>query len=277
MSYRGAPRGRSGGFGGGRGGGFSSRGGRGGYQQSYGPPATVMEMGSFVHACEGEMVCESVNTKIPYFNAPIYLENKTAIGKVDEVLGPINQLFFTIKPQEGIVATSFKSGDKFFIGGDKLLPLEKSGLDASRNSYRNLNRRLGHPNRSVLEVQREEVPCAGLEAAEEVWVAARLEVEEGLEIGAVEVPAEAEVGEVASALVGADAVAIRTSRGLGVFEVEVHDNTWGQGALRCCTEAQAQIVGRVVLLPAILPIIEDTIKHRSCVMQVATAQHRQST
>ena len=36
----------------------------------------VIEMGSFVHACEGEMVCESVNPKIPYFNAPIYLENK---------------------------------------------------------------------------------------------------------------------------------------------------------------------------------------------------------
>jgi hypothetical protein len=34
------------------------------------------EMGSFLHACEGEMVCESINTKIPYFNAPIYLENK---------------------------------------------------------------------------------------------------------------------------------------------------------------------------------------------------------
>lgn len=33
-------------------------------------------MGSFVHACEGEMVYESTNIKIPYFNAPIYLENK---------------------------------------------------------------------------------------------------------------------------------------------------------------------------------------------------------
>ena len=33
-------------------------------------------MGSFLHACEGEMVCESINPKIPYFNAPIYLENK---------------------------------------------------------------------------------------------------------------------------------------------------------------------------------------------------------
>lgn len=34
------------------------------------------EMGKFMHATEGEMVCESVNAKIPYFNAPIYLENK---------------------------------------------------------------------------------------------------------------------------------------------------------------------------------------------------------
>ncbi|KAF6219331.1 hypothetical protein HO133_005156 [Letharia lupina] len=109
MSFRGAPRGRGGSFGGSRGG----AGARG-------------EMGSFVHACEGEMVCESVNPKLPYFNAPIYLENKTSIGKVDEVLGPINQVFFTIKPQEGIVATSFKAGDRFYIGGDKLLPLENA-------------------------------------------------------------------------------------------------------------------------------------------------------
>ena len=33
-------------------------------------------MGAFVHACEGEMVCESINPKVPYFNAPIFLENK---------------------------------------------------------------------------------------------------------------------------------------------------------------------------------------------------------
>ncbi|KAK4099952.1 Gar1-domain-containing protein [Parathielavia hyrcaniae] len=123
MSFRGAPRGR-GGFGGG--GGFGGRGGRGGFQrQDMGPPATVLEMGKFVHACEGEMVVESTNPKIPHFNAPIYLENKTAIGKIDEVLGPINQVFFTIKPSEGIQATSFKHGDKFYIAGEKLLPLER--------------------------------------------------------------------------------------------------------------------------------------------------------
>jgi hypothetical protein len=66
--------------------------GRGGFQQSYGPPAQVLgecnrvmrrvslligsEMGTFMHATEGEMVCESINAKIPFFNAPIYLENK---------------------------------------------------------------------------------------------------------------------------------------------------------------------------------------------------------
>ncbi|KAF2086221.1 Gar1-domain-containing protein [Saccharata proteae CBS 121410] len=122
MSFRGGARGGRGGSRGGFGGG---RGGRGGFQQSYGPPDQVFEMGSFLHACEGEMVCESKNVKIPYFNAPIYLENKSPIGKVDEILGPINQVMFTIKPQEGIVATSFKPGDKFYIGGDKLLPLEK--------------------------------------------------------------------------------------------------------------------------------------------------------
>ncbi|KAK9374783.1 Gar1-domain-containing protein [Lipomyces chichibuensis] len=100
-------------------------GGRTGPPLPTGPPDSVLEMGTFMHACEGEIMCLSVNTKVPYFNAPIYLENKTVIGKVDEILGPINEVFFTIKPQEGIVATSFKPGDKFYIGPDKLLPLER--------------------------------------------------------------------------------------------------------------------------------------------------------
>ncbi|KAF7720746.1 H/ACA snoRNP pseudouridylase subunit [Apophysomyces ossiformis] len=113
-------RGGRGGFRGGRGG---ARGGHSSFNQ--GPPAEVVAMGSFVHACEGELVCKSINTKIPYFNAPIYLENKTQIGKVDEILGPLNEVYFTVKPQEGMVATSFKLDDKVYIGTDKLLPLER--------------------------------------------------------------------------------------------------------------------------------------------------------
>lgn len=48
-------------------------------------------MSSFVHACEGDAVTKLTNEKIPYFNAPIYLQNKTQIGKVDEIFGPINE------------------------------------------------------------------------------------------------------------------------------------------------------------------------------------------
>ncbi|KAJ2864251.1 H/ACA snoRNP pseudouridylase subunit [Coemansia aciculifera] len=82
-------------------------------------------MGKYMHACEGEMVCRSTSDKVPYFNAPIFLENKTQIGKVDEILGPINEVYFTVKLQDGVVADSFKSQDRVFIAPDRLLPLEK--------------------------------------------------------------------------------------------------------------------------------------------------------
>lgn len=62
---------------------------------------------------------------IPYFNAGIYLENKSKIGKVEEVLGPVNRVLFTIKPDSGVNASSFKPDDKFFIGTDKLLPISR--------------------------------------------------------------------------------------------------------------------------------------------------------
>ena len=45
-----------------------------------------------------------MGAQVPYFNAPIYLANKASIGKVDEILGPINEVYFTIKMAEGMVA-----------------------------------------------------------------------------------------------------------------------------------------------------------------------------
>ncbi|KAJ6434085.1 hypothetical protein OIU84_017734 [Salix udensis] len=113
---------RGGGFRGGRDGGF--RGGRdGGFRG--GPPSEVVEISSFLHACEGDAVTKLTNEKIPYFNAPIFLQNKTQIGKVDEIFGPINESFFSIKMMEGIVATSYAAGDKFYIDPSKLLPLAR--------------------------------------------------------------------------------------------------------------------------------------------------------
>ena len=72
------------------------------------------------------MLCSSLMPdKVPYFNAPIYLQNKSVIGKVDEILGPINEVYFSVKMGEGMVAGSFKKGDKVYIAGDKLLPIER--------------------------------------------------------------------------------------------------------------------------------------------------------
>ena len=34
---------------------------------------------------------KSTNEQVPYFNAPIYLENKSQIGKIDDIFGPINE------------------------------------------------------------------------------------------------------------------------------------------------------------------------------------------
>jgi len=113
-----------GGRGGGGRGGFGGRGGGGGYRDE-GPPEEVVEVAVFQHACEGEAVTKLTHEKIPYFNAPIYLENKTQIGKVEEIFGPINEAMFSVKMQEGIIATSYRVGDKFFIDPNKLLPLQR--------------------------------------------------------------------------------------------------------------------------------------------------------
>ncbi|KAE9188834.1 hypothetical protein PF004_g22388 [Phytophthora fragariae] len=129
MSFRGArggARGGRGGRGGSRGGGRGGFGGRGGgFREPEGPPAFVVELGSFMHACENEMVYKSSNDKVPYFNAGAFLENKTRIGKVDEILGSINEVMFTVKPDSGVSASSFQAGDKVFISPDKLLPLSR--------------------------------------------------------------------------------------------------------------------------------------------------------
>jgi hypothetical protein len=49
----------------------------------------ISEVGQYIHPCEDDLVCKCTNEKIPHFNAPVFLENKQQIGKVDEIFGPI--------------------------------------------------------------------------------------------------------------------------------------------------------------------------------------------
>ncbi|KAM6400551.1 H/ACA ribonucleoprotein complex subunit 1 isoform 2-T2 [Pluvialis apricaria] len=148
MSFRGrgGGGGRGGGFnrGGGGGGGGGDRGGfnrggrggfgrgggrggfnRGGYDQ--GPPERVVLLGEFMHPCEDDIVCKckTEENKVPYFNAPVYLDNKEQIGKVDEIFGQLRDFYFSVKLSENMKASSFKKMQKFYIDPAKLLPLQR--------------------------------------------------------------------------------------------------------------------------------------------------------
>ena len=115
----GGGRGRGGGRDGGRGGGGGGR-----FQRDEGPPAEIIEAGTVAHDCESELICRwKVPDKVPYFNAGVYLENKRKIGKIDEILGKISDIYFTVKMDPGVLSKSFQANDSVYIGTDKLLPL----------------------------------------------------------------------------------------------------------------------------------------------------------
>lgn len=116
MSFRGRgnSRGGRGGFSRG-GGGFSRGGGTGGnFRNKFetGPPEKVIPVGYFDYACQDDLVCKVTIEDVPYFNAPIYLENKEQIGKIDEIFGNLRDYWVTIKPGENMKAGSFKSQQK---------------------------------------------------------------------------------------------------------------------------------------------------------------------
>jgi H/ACA ribonucleoprotein complex subunit 1 len=113
--------GRGGGFGGGRGG-F----GGGSRQFDDGPPSSVVPVGTFMHACKEEMVFKSVmGSQIPYFNTPVYTKDITKLGMLDEIFGPINDVMFSVKPEAGVISTSYKEGDTIYINPVKTLPLSR--------------------------------------------------------------------------------------------------------------------------------------------------------
>lgn len=119
----------------GRGSGASGR-GRGSSSRDL-IPETVVELGRFLHACEGEAICGLTQSKVPYFNAPIFTENKTQVGKIEEIFGPISKVMVTIKLLEGVQATSYSPGDTFHISPDKLLSLERFLPQQNSSTVRN--------------------------------------------------------------------------------------------------------------------------------------------
>ena len=116
-------------------GGFNQRGGgnfrggpnRGGPRQmDQGPPSYVVPYATFLHKSENNLVLKCTDlSRFPKFNRGVYLENKAKIGSVDEILGPVNSFYFSVKPVEGVDAKNFKEGQVFYMSPDDLLSTDR--------------------------------------------------------------------------------------------------------------------------------------------------------
>jgi H/ACA ribonucleoprotein complex subunit 1 len=134
-AQRGGFRGGSGGFRGGSGGsrggpgnfrgGSGGRGGpRGNFDQ--GPPSYVVPYATFLHKSESSLVLKCTDlARFPKFNRGIYLENKAKVGSVDEIFGPVNAFYFSVKPVDGVDAKNFKEGQVFYINPEDLLSTDR--------------------------------------------------------------------------------------------------------------------------------------------------------
>lgn len=68
---------------------------------------------------EDQIVVKLQHTRVPYFNAQIYLENKQEIGKVDDIFGPIS---------ESVRCTAFKKASAetvTFKGGGRRMQTDR--------------------------------------------------------------------------------------------------------------------------------------------------------
>ena len=75
--------------------------------QDYGPPDHVIPLGQMSHTCQDDLVLKVTQQDVPYFNAPIFLENKQQVGKIDEIFGTLRDYFVSVKLGEDVKAKSF--------------------------------------------------------------------------------------------------------------------------------------------------------------------------
>merc|ERR1719273_2426412 len=76
------------------------------------------------HTCQDDLVLKVTQSDVPYFNAPIYLENKQQVGKIDEIFGTLRDYFVSVNLSDTVKAKSFEKDQTLYIDPAKLLPLK---------------------------------------------------------------------------------------------------------------------------------------------------------
>lgn len=85
----------------------------------------MIPFGYFDFTCQDDLVLKSELEDVPYFNAPIFLENKSQIGKIDEIFGTLRDYSVSVKLSDNMRASSFVPKQKLYIDPAKLLPLQR--------------------------------------------------------------------------------------------------------------------------------------------------------
>lgn len=85
----------------------------------------MIPFGYFDFTCQDDLVLKAEIEDVPYFNAPIFLENKSQIGKIDEIFGTLRDYSVSVKLSDNMKASSFVPKQKLFIDPAKLLPLQR--------------------------------------------------------------------------------------------------------------------------------------------------------
>ena len=127
-----------------RGGGQGFRGRGGPVRQPRQASGVVVELGEYLHSTPEHMLFKSTSSDVPMFNQPVSTSEKgePALGKVDEILGPVSHYFFTVIPALGVKIDKVKPGQKVYMDRAFLLPLDrflnppKSSLGGGRGGFR---------------------------------------------------------------------------------------------------------------------------------------------
>eukprot|EP01130_Rhizamoeba_saxonica_P000536 TRINITY_DN1050_c3_g1_i1.p1 TRINITY_DN1050_c3_g1~~TRINITY_DN1050_c3_g1_i1.p1 ORF type:complete len:174 (-),score=68.90 TRINITY_DN1050_c3_g1_i1:82-603(-) len=107
MSYRGRGRGR---------------GGRGG-RSDFNNPDSVKEFAVLQHGSEkNQAVFKQMDSnQVPKFSSPVFLQNKTRFGQIDEIFGPINNVHFSVNLDDGYNSSTLEENMICYISPDRLL------------------------------------------------------------------------------------------------------------------------------------------------------------
>lgn len=83
----------------------------------------MIPFGYFDYSCQDDLILKAEIEDVPYFNAPIFLENKSQVGKIDEIFGTLRDYSVSVKLGDNMKASSFVPKQKLFIDPAKILPL----------------------------------------------------------------------------------------------------------------------------------------------------------